>query len=101
MTTTTKRDHGRGPNPVQGDGDRLEALVMTVVMAEYPTRISLEELGLELANGSLEDGELGIVESAVFELARKGLLHRPDGSGLITPARAIVRYEELLDLSNA
>ena len=43
MTTATTRDHGRGPNPIHGDGDRLEALVMIVVMAEYPTRISLEE----------------------------------------------------------
>lgn len=79
------------PTPAEQDR-RLEAAIMTVLLAEHPAQLTLAELALEL--GYTEEAPLA-VEDAVRRLERAGLVHRP--GGLIVPSRPVVYLDRLRD----
>lgn len=78
------------PNP----GDRkTETAVLSLLLAEHPTRLSMEELTLVLhADPDRPDPE-DAAERAVRELTGAGLLHR-DGR-FLTPSRAALYFSRL------
>jgi hypothetical protein len=82
--------HCLPPNP----GDRkTETAVLALLIAEHPTRLSMEELVLVLHadpdRGDPEDA----AERAVCELTGAGLLHRE--GRFLTPTRAALYFSRL------
>jgi hypothetical protein len=82
--------HYLPPNP----GDRkTETAVLALLVAEHPTRLSMEELILVLhADPDRPDPE-DAAERAVRELTGAGLLHR-DGR-FLAPSRAALYFSRL------
>jgi hypothetical protein len=72
-----------------------EAAVIEHLLDVHPTRVTIAELVRELAGETPEFAERDAIERAVRDLAGVGLLHR--GEDLLTPTRAALRLNELLD----
>ncbi len=79
----------------QGEDTRVESALIQRVLALHPTRISVEELVLDLAGEDADFGARDGVERAIRELTGAGLLHRGE-DGLVTPTRAALHFGELL-----
>jgi hypothetical protein len=73
----------------------MESAVLQRVLDAPPARLTVYELVRELIGEQAEFGDQDAVERAVRDLGGVGLLHTLDG--FVTPTRAALRYEELLD----
>jgi hypothetical protein len=84
------RGHCLPPNP----GDRkTETAVLALLIAEHPTRLSIEELVLVLHADPDHGDPEGGAEQAVRELTGAGLLHRE--GRFLTPSRAALYFSRL------
>ena len=82
-------------NPTnEGDDARLESVLLQRVLDLHPTRVTIDELVLDLTGSEPDFAARDGVERAIGELARAGLLH-PADDGFVTPTRAAVRLGEL------
>ncbi|HVV91421.1 MAG TPA: hypothetical protein VHB53_13070 [Solirubrobacterales bacterium] len=85
-----------GENPTTEDDDtRLESVLLRRVLDLHPTRVTADELILDLTGSEPDFAARDGVERAIGELVRAGLLH-PADDGFVTPTRAAVRLGELL-----
>lgn len=85
-----------GENPTNSSDDaRLESVLLQRVLDLHPTRVTTDELVLDLTGNEPDFAARDGVERAIRELVRAGLLH-PADDGFVTPTRAAVRLGELL-----
>jgi len=96
--------HGQGnhrsslagrPTALSDEDDAVQLALLTKVLALHPTQLSLVELTRELSAMPEQFAERDRVEQALQDLTGAGLLHR-NGS-FVTPTRAALRFEELID----
>jgi hypothetical protein len=79
-----------------GNDARLEAVLLGRVLDLHPTRVTTEELVLDLTGTDEDFAARDAIERAIAELGRAGLLHPVGTDGFVTPTRAAVRLGELL-----
>jgi len=87
----THKDHPTN----EGDDARLEALLLRRVLDLHPSRITTDELVLDLTGTEDDFAARDSIERAIGELVRAGLLHPVADDGFVTPTRAAVRLGEL------
>ncbi len=96
MADRNPTDRGAaGPDPVNAAARdaRTENAVLTFLLDEHPTRLTLGELSLVLnADPRLDDPD-DAAERAVRELVGAGLIHK-DGR-FLAPSRAALYFERL------
>jgi hypothetical protein len=78
----------------EGDDTRLESVLLHRVLDLHPTRVTTDELILDLTGNEPDFAARDSIERAIRELARAGLVH-PVEDGFVTPTRAAVRLGEL------
>ncbi len=76
--------------------DRDQRAVLMQVLFIYPETITLAELVREVTSASPDPAQRDGIERAVRDLTGVGLLRL--SGGLISPARAAVRFHELAEL---
>lgn len=86
---------GEGTTTREED-DRTEAAVLLRLLDLHPTMPRVEDLVREIGGGEDDFAARDAVERALRELAAAGLVHR-EGE-LVTPTRAALRFDELIDL---
>jgi hypothetical protein len=86
--------HGENPTN-EGDDTRLESVLLRRVLDLHPTRVTIDELIVDLTGKEPDFETRDGIERAIRELTRAGLLH-PTGDDFVTPTRAAVRLGELL-----
>jgi predicted transcriptional regulator len=79
--------------PAEADAT-VEAIVLSLLLAEQPAQLTVAELQLELAGDPASFPRRDEVERAVRELAAVGLVHR--NGELLLPSRAARRFDQLL-----
>jgi hypothetical protein len=85
-----------GENPTnEGDDTRLESVLLRRVLDLHPTRVTTDELIVDLTGKEADFETRDGIERAIRELTRAGLLH-PTDDDFVTPTRAAVRLGELL-----
>jgi len=72
---------------------RNEDAVLSLLLDEHPTRMTLDEITLVLNGEPRLTDPADAAEQAVYRLASFGLIHR-DGQ-LLSPTRAALRFERL------
>lgn len=77
------------------EDETIESAVLRQLLDLHPTQLTLEELAREMSGNRRTFSERDAVERAVRELAAAGLLHH--GEDFVTPTRAALRFNELLD----
>lgn len=82
------------PNSTEEDA-ATEAAVLQHLIALHPVQVTLAELIREITSDSAGFAERDAIERAVRDLAGAGLVHRT--GGFVVPARAALRFHELLD----
>ena len=86
-----------GDNPTNdGKDSRLEAVLLGRVLDLHPTRVTTDELVLDLTGTDEDFAARDGIERAIVELTRSGLLPPVGPDGFVTPTRPAVRLGELL-----
>ncbi len=80
---------------VRDDDLAMESAVLQRVLDVHPARLTVDELVREIAGEAAEFGDRDAVERAARDLGGVGLLHTLDD--FVTPTRAALRFQELLD----
>ena len=93
------QDNSRGAgdeeaSPTAAQDARDQRVVPTHVLALHPTHLILPQLVQAIAGGSEDFAEGDNIERAVRDLTGVGLLHRP--GGLVMPTPAALRFNEVL-----
>jgi hypothetical protein len=83
----------RAPTPAQED-QIIERALLTQALVLHPAQLSILELALRLERDWQDFAEQDVVERAVRELSRDGLL--ACDCRRIAPSRAALRFEELI-----
>ncbi|MBS1677138.1 MAG: hypothetical protein JST08_07115 [Actinobacteria bacterium] len=84
-------------NPTnEGEDARLESILLQRLLDLHPTRVTVDELALDLSGVEDDFAARDGIERAIGELARTGLVHPVTDDGFVTPTRAAVRLGELL-----
>ncbi len=78
-----------------GDDTRIETVLLQRVLDLHPTRVTTDELIVDLTGKEADYATRDGIERAIDELTRAGLLH-PSGDDFVVPTRAAVRLGELL-----
>ncbi len=73
----------------------MQSAVLQRVLDAHPGRLTADELIRELAGEAAAFGDRDAIERAVRDLGGVGLLHTRDA--FVTPTRAALRFQELLD----
>jgi hypothetical protein len=73
----------------------IQSAVLLNVVALHPVQVTEEELIREIARNPEDFGERDGIERAIRDLARAGVLHRPDP--FVRPTRAALCAYELLE----
>ncbi len=79
----------------EGEDTRVESAVLQRVLDLHPTRVTTDELVLDLAGENPDFAARDGIERAVRELTGAGLFHRTEDN-FVTPTRAAVHFGELL-----
>jgi hypothetical protein len=79
----------------EGDDTRLESVLLQRVLDLHPTRVTIDELIVDITGKETDFETRDGIERAIRELTRAGLLH-PTDDDFVTPTRAAVRLGELL-----
>jgi hypothetical protein len=79
----------------EGEDTRVESAVLHRVLDLHPTRVTTDELVLDLAGENPDFAARDGIERAIRELTGAGLFHRTDDN-FVTPTRAAVHFGELL-----
>lgn len=77
------------------EDEGVESVVLRQLLDLHPTRLTLNELVREMGGHRGGFAERDAIERAVRDLAAVGLLHQ--GDGFVTPTRAALRFNELID----
>lgn len=77
------------------EDEGVESVVLRHLLDLHPTRLTLAELVREIGGNRDGFAERDAIERAVRDLAAVGLLHQ--GNEFVTPTRAALRFDELLD----
>jgi predicted transcriptional regulator len=88
-------NQGDDTRPTWVEDESVESAVLRQLLELHPTRLTMDELSLEISGGRSGFAERDAVERAVRDLAATGLLHR--GDEFVAPTRAALRFSELLD----
>ncbi|MBA3865424.1 MAG: hypothetical protein H0X42_03605 [Solirubrobacterales bacterium] len=72
-----------------------ESAVLRQLLDLHPSRVTSAELIRELAGETPEFAQRDAIDRAIRDLAGTGLVHR--GDELLTPTRAALRFNELLN----
>ena len=72
---------------------RTERAVLALLLHEYPTLLSLEELAVALSGDSRHQDPAEAAERTVRALVAAGLLHRV--GALLAPTRAALHFDRL------
>lgn len=85
-----------GLAPIDPEEARTENSVLSLLIGEYPVRLTLDEIAVVLHSEPRLSDPHDAAEVAVYRLLCFGLIHRdgPDGSFLV-PTRAALRFERL------
>ena len=79
----------------KAEDTRIEAALIQRVLDLHPTRVTTDELIVDLTGKEADFAARDSIERAISELTRSGLLH-PSDDDFVTPTRAAVRAGELL-----
>jgi len=79
----------------EAEDARVESAVLHRVLDLHPTRVTTDELVLDLAGENPDFAARDGIERAIRELTGAGLFHRTDDN-FVTPTRAAVHFGELL-----
>lgn len=78
------------------EDEGVESVVLRQLLDLHPTRLTMSELVREVSGSSGGFAECDAVVRAVRELAAVGLLHK-EAEEFVSPTRAALRFDELLD----
>ena len=87
-------DWSKPPLTLAEEDKRDQKAILTLVMDEHPTQLTVSELARAMAPESPVDPVPDWLERGLHELAGWGLLHRSDDS--VRPSRAALRFQQLL-----
>jgi hypothetical protein len=73
----------------------MQSTVLQRVLDAHPARLTADELIRELAGEAAGFGDCDAIERAARDLGGVGLIHTRDE--FVTPTRAALRFQELLD----
>ncbi len=86
--------HEQTISPAERDDLRTQAAVITLILTEHPTLLTLDDVRMELDDVRMELGDRGdAVPRAVRDLTAVGLLRLEGGSVLAT--RAALAFDRL------
>jgi hypothetical protein len=80
---------------IRDDDLAMGSAVLQRVLDVHPARLTLDEMIREIAGEAAEFGDRDAIERAARDLGGVGLLHTRDE--FVTPTRAALRFQELLD----
>jgi hypothetical protein len=84
------RPDSGGPSPTEAEDIRYQGVVLIHVLHRHPTLLTTDDLVREITSGSADFGESDAIVRALTDLTGVGLLHRP--SGLAVPSPAALRF---------
>lgn len=94
MAAQNPTDHAPSdPASITQEEERTENTVLSLLLDEHPTRLTLDEVALVLNGERRIDDPEDAAELAAYRLACFGLIYR-DG-GFLLPTRAALRFERL------
>lgn len=93
--TARAGSEGRAAWTTRDDDLAMQSAVLQRVLDAHPARLTADELIRELAGEAADFGDRDAIERADRDLGGVGLLHTRDE--FVTPTRAALRFQELLD----